>query len=128
MTFLTVFSRQAGRTLLDILSANHLLKGPENANELINVVRKQNECKEFVLMERQRQFLQILRAVNSSTNLEASGQDFLPPKAVLASQAIKPLVKTYTRKTTKKSIFKTAPQQQPQHPQIGQVSHQHLLL
>ena len=104
-------ARQAGRTFLDILSANHLLRGPENALDLTNVLRKQNECKEFVVVERQRQFLQILRATNSE------GQDFLPPKAVLASQAIKPLVKTYTRKTTKKSIFKAVPApQQPQPP------------
>ena len=103
-------ARQAGRTLIDILSANHLLKGPENGMDLMSALRKQNECKKDVLSERQKQFLEILRARSESEeNLEQGFVPLLSPPALMTtSPAIKPLVKTYTRKTAKRPIFKKA--------------------
>ena len=111
-------ARQAGRTLIDILCANHLLKGPENAMDLMSALRKQNECKENVLSERQKQFLEILRARSESGENSAMEPVLSPsPAFMTSSPAIKPLVKTYTRKTAKRPIFKKATTAAPAAPQ-----------
>ena len=81
-------------------------------------LRKHNECKEDVLSERQKQFLEILRAKdkdNDTNQPEVTPTNAGPSLPATASATtMKPIVKTYTRKTAKRPIFKKAVSVPPQ--------------
>ena len=56
-------ARQVGRTILTILNGNELLtSGPECEMDFMSALRKRNQCKDNLVHERQKQFLEIIRA------------------------------------------------------------------
>lgn len=93
-------ARQVGRTFCDILQASYLCdRGPECNILLQHTLRKPNECKENRKLERQRQFLEILRA---------KSQDGVAcrPLQALVGPEVRPAIKTYSRKTKQRPTFK----------------------
>ena len=105
-------ARQIGRTLLSILDGSDLLNtGPEYGRDLSQALRQRNQCKDNLVQQRQKQFLEIIRA---KVNDEPSQNPVLitdnhanpKPPAVNPSMTVKPVIKTYSRKHKQVSRFK----------------------
>ena len=91
-------ARQIGRLYMMILSADDLMnRGPQLGLPLINAIRKTNECKNQPVLERQKQFLEIIRShVHPSEEFEMTSV------AAPSSKSIK----TYSRKSRQTPYFR----------------------
>ncbi len=96
-------AKQAGHTLMDILSATDLIKtSSDPRQDLSSTLRKRKECKDNILDERQKQFFEIMQA--KSEGISVVRHETLTNQAM----SFKPTVKTYSRKTKQTPYLKPA--------------------
>lgn len=101
-------AREVGRSLMNILSASDLLNvGEQCGRPLIDALRKPNQCKENPVFERQKQFLEIIRAKCENDEAPCSSREVMVQQRPL-SVPKKPVVKTYSRKSKQTPYLKPA--------------------
>ena len=106
-------ARQIGRTLLNILAGSDLLKqGPEYGRDLSQALRLRNQCKENLIQQRRKQFLEIIRAKTSDADI-TSGNGTVSTSITATttsspapSLSVRPVIKTYSRKNKQTPYFK----------------------